>query len=315
MMVQNSGVRASKFGALGFTVLALLLTIVSAFLLSNLMGDSKYASEQVTDVVVAKKLIQASERITDDHLAIVKFPISSVPEGAFRSKDDFLGPNPRVAVSTILAGEPILAPRLASASVGTGMASLVPKDFRAYPLPVDGDTSSARLIYPGAMVDVLVTMESSDRRKRTKTILQYVRVLAVDGAIDSVMLAAAQNAEKKSAMSQTVVTLLLSPDEAEMLTLARRAGIVDLVLRNAQDDAATQTLGITGNELLGLADPDEVEAARSQLANEERSRRMEARRVQARRSSPSPQELEGMNPSMQAPVHTGGTKTIQLGTH
>ena len=312
MLAQNGTVRASRFGALGFTIVALILTVMSALLLSNLMGDSKYASEQVTNVVVAKKLIHASERITDEHLAIAQFPISSIPEGAFHSKDDFLGPKPRVAVTTILAGEPILAPRLAEAAVGTGMAAQVPKDSRAYPLPIENWVASARLVYPGAMVDVLVTMTDFERRTITKTILQFVRVLAVDGATDAVMLAAAQEERKNKSTDRTVVTLLLSPDEAEMLALANREGKVDLILRNAQDDAVIETLGIRPAELLGQIDPNEVEAARAQLASEERAQRSAERRAKTRRPASSPDS--DMYP-VQNPVHSGGTKTIKLEAH
>ncbi len=315
MNPQRGSVRASRFGAVGFTIGALVLTFATIALGVNWLSNSQYASEQVAPVVVAKKAIQASERITDEHLSIAMFPVSSIPEGHFKSKDEFLGPNPRVAVSAILPGEPILSPRLASAQIGTGMASLVPKDFRAFPLPVDKWVSTAQLVYPGAMVDVLTTVKNTMGMGRqgstTKLVLQQVRVLAVDGAVDIVMLAAARE-KKKGDSDKTIVTLLVTPEESEVLALASREGKIDLVLRNAQDQGVAETFGVAPYELLGVANPEEVEAAREQLEEESRARRATASAARIRR--PAPASDNSQSPDL-APSYNGGTKTINLGAH
>jgi pilus assembly protein CpaB len=317
---KGGGARASRLGALGFTAVAIVLTLLTAFLLARVMGDSKYATEPMREVVVAAKDIPASEVITEDHLKVVQWPVSSVPEGAFTRERmrDILGPQSRVPVTTILAGEAVLEARLASPKAGTGMASLVPPTMRAFPIPVDHWVTEARLVYPGAVDDVLATLRNAmDRKPSTKLVLQKVPVLAVDGAVDAA--SAAANDQRKGGGGverKSVVTLLVTPEQAESLALSSREGTVDLMLRNAGDQGIVETLGITPSELLGIPDPEEMQAAASVAATDARVRE------DARRPTPPPSRRSAArrSPSEEAAareaeenIGRGGSKTIRLG--
>ncbi len=319
----RSGSRASRLGALGFTLMALMLTALTAFLLAKMMGSSQYASEPVMPVLVAATTIQAAEPIKEEHLKIVKWPASSVPKGAFKSVDEILGPNARVTVATILEGEPILAPRLASQDRGTGMASMVDKNLRAFPVPIDRWIADARLVYPGAIVDVLTTIKNPhDRQVKTKLVLQFVRVLALNGATDSVGNEVNKKKKKGGASRRAVVTLLVSPEDAEVLALASREGKIDLMLRNTGDDSRVETLGMNPAELLGEIDPEEAEAAAAEVAKgakaiaaSRRSPRRSARRraaaAKARGPAYGPGE-RGVRGGTRS-GRSGRTKTIDLG--
>lgn len=315
MSARKGGGRASKAGALGFTLLALLLTILTMVLGARFLSNTQYANEPVVDVVVAKSNLPASEVILEDALTTIKWPQSTVPEGAFNSIDDFLGPEPRVPVNTIFAGEPIIPARLASAKSGTGMASLVPRTMRGFPVPVDSWIAEARLVYPGAYVDVLTTLRDAMTRKATtKLVLQAVRVLAVDGNID-----AALQSEKKREGNKAVVTLLVTPEQAEILALSAREGKVDLMLRNANDDSMVDTLGIDPNELLGVEEEEEdPAAAAAAIAADDpppRRRRRRRRRSGASRVRPvptSPGEADAIRRG-QGRQSTGRVKTVELG--
>lgn len=309
--------RASKVGAFGFTILAIILALMTAWLLSRMMGDTKYASEQVRNVVVAAKRIDAAVPILEDSLKVVKYPVSSIPEGAFESVDQVLGGQPRVALTTILQGEPILKPRLASPESGTGMASLIPKNRRGIAVPVDSWLADARLVYPGAYVDVMTTLRNNtERQSNTKLVLQHIRVLAVNGAVDAASMAAAEDGDKKNTKapgSKTVVTLLVTPEESEALALASREGKIDLILRNASDEGVVETFGISASELLG-EEEEEDPAASAALPGQPpvrtgRSRR--ARRALRPVTNPSAGQPDGPAPSR----NTGGTKTIDLGAN
>ncbi|MCA9537489.1 MAG: Flp pilus assembly protein CpaB [Myxococcales bacterium] len=299
--------RAARFGALGFTLLALALTGLTALLLARLMSGGQYAGEPTEPVVVARRTIAAAERINEDHLKVIRWPASAVPEGAFASIDALLGPDPRVPLQTVLAGEPVLQSRLASPGAGTGMASLVPPDLRAFPIPVDRWIADARLVYPQAVVDVLTTVRApGDRYATTKVVLQNVRVLAVDGLSDAAELARRlEEGRSGGADRRSVVTLLVNPEEAEVLALASREGKVDLMLRNAGDARTVSTFGLTVSELLGEADPSEVEAA---LAGQ----RALERQVEATTAEPEPPRRR-RRPRPTPPADASGTKTIRVG--
>lgn len=319
-MARTAGARASRFGALGFTFLALVLTVLTAFLLAHFIGSSKYANEPLTEVVVAAADIPASERIKEEHLRVVKWPQSTIPEGAFSSVDEVLGPKPSVPTNKILKGEPILKRRLADAKLGTGMASLVPLQLRAFPVPIDNWIAEARLVYPGAVVDVLTTISTpGDRRVSTKLVLQAIKVLAVNGSVDpSDAIESDENASsRRGGISKAVVTLLVNPEQAEALALASREGKIDVMLRNAGDKGIVETMGIDPPELLGEVDPDELEEAladqqkvESAVAKNKKRRRSRSRR----RYAPAENNPE-FGPGDRRPASSGSgrTKTINLG--
>ncbi len=319
MAARTSGARASRLGALGFTSLALVLTVLTAFLLAHLIGSSKYATEPLTEVVVAADDLPPSVRIKEEDLRIVKWPKSTIPEGAFASADEILGPRPSVPVSRILKGEPILKRRLADSKQGTGMASLVPAALRAFPVPVDKWIAKARLVYPGAMVDVLTTISPpGERRVSTKLVLQRIKVLAVNGLVDPADMNETDQPKRRGAQRKAVVTLLVTPEQAEALALASREGKIDLMLRNAGDTSTVETLGIDPPELLGEVDPDEVEealAAKKQVDDAVAKNKKRARRKRRRRYAPAEKHPEfgpGERPRRRG-GRSGRTKTINLG--
>ncbi|MBU0550931.1 Flp pilus assembly protein CpaB [Myxococcota bacterium] len=308
MSARKVGGGASKFGALGFTLIAIILTLVTAFLLAKMMGTTRVGGQEVTNIVVASQDLNAAEPIYEEHLKLVQWPKASVPEGAFLSIDDFLV-KVRSPARMILQGEPVLEARLASEETGTGMAAVVPKDFRAFPVAVDKWVTKARLVYPGALVDVLTTIKSN-RQVSTKIVLQAIRVLAVDGSIDPVAMRVKDGDKKNNdgMREKTVVTLLVTPSDAEALALANREGELDLILRNANDEALEETLGLQPYELLGQVDPEELKNAekRQQEAAKREQVRERLSRRKPKRPPPAPVKPTG-------PVFSGGTKSITIG--
>jgi len=248
--------RAARTGALGFTALALVLTALTAWLLSRVFGQGQYANEPLQNVVVAARDLPATEVINEDDLKIAALPVSSVPKGAFARKEQILGPNAQVPNALIFAGEAILPARLASAKTGTGMAAKVPENLRAFAVRVDAWIAQARLVYPGALVDVISTLKDpADRTPVTRTVLQRLSVVAVDGNLN---ISAPKNDEEGARQErQAVVTVLVSPGESEILALASREGKLDLVLRNPNDTEPVSTMGTNPFVLLGRPNPND----------------------------------------------------------
>jgi pilus assembly protein CpaB len=116
--------------------------------------------------------------------------------------------------------------------------------MRALSLRVNEVVGVAGFVLPGMRVDVLLTGSPSNSGSRvTRTILQNVLVLSAGQQLES-------NAQGQ-AMNVRVVTLLVSPGQAETLTLASNEGSVQLVLRNGSDTMIAETEGAARGELYG----------------------------------------------------------------
>jgi pilus assembly protein CpaB len=64
-----------------------------------------------------------------------------------------------------------------------------------------------------------------------------------------------EQAKDGKPMPSTVVTLLVSPDDAERITLAQTEGSITLVLRNPLDVTPTETRGVRMAGLMGAPEP------------------------------------------------------------
>ena len=89
----------------------------------------------------------------------------------------------------------------------------------------------------------------------SRTVISNVEVLAAGTNIDSL-----QSREGKPIPS-SVVTLLLTPPDAERLALASEHGQIVLALRNPLDVAKTETSGVKASALLGSLGPEPPKAA------------------------------------------------------
>jgi pilus assembly protein CpaB len=140
--------------------------------------------------------------------------------------------------------------KLASKEAGAGLPPAIPPGLRAVSVRVNEVIGVAGYVVPGTRVDVLVTLNATQQSQdmTSKVILTDVQVLAAGTKID-------QNADKGKPMPVTVVTLLVTPAEAERLTLASTEGKIQLALRNPLDKSSPQTHGVRPSMLLGTAVP------------------------------------------------------------
>ncbi|MGD8728144.1 MAG: Flp pilus assembly protein CpaB, partial [Gemmatimonadota bacterium] len=133
--------------------------------------------------------------------------------------------------------EPLLGSKLADKDAGGGLSITIPEGMRAVSVEVDQVIGVAGFVLPGTRVDVLVTiMPGTDRRQMTtRIILQNVRALAADQRYQ-------QDIEGEP-QYVTVVTLLVTPEDAESLTLAATEGRIQLALRNTLDSDEVESRG------------------------------------------------------------------------
>jgi pilus assembly protein CpaB len=148
----------------------------------------------------------------------------------------------RGVVQTIGRGEFILPNKLAGVNGGSGLTSLIPPGMRAVSVRVNEVTSVAGFVVPGTRVDVLLTGNpTGGSEQQTTTVLENVAVVATGSTLEK-----NSNGDPQTSPD---VTLLVSPDDAQKLTLAQSQGKIQLVLRNPldttqQDLNATNTSGL-----------------------------------------------------------------------
>jgi pilus assembly protein CpaB len=178
----------------------------------------------VASVYVYRNL-QGKGGASDEPIKVIKIPRGDLPPGAPRRRADVLGHGVIVPISK---GEFILPNRLAGENAGSGLPALIPPGMRAVSVRVNDIVSVAGFVTPGTRVDVLLTgTPGASGEQETTTVLQNVAVLASGHTLERTSTGEAQNT--------AVITLLVSPDDAQRLTLASSEGHIQLALRNPLD--------------------------------------------------------------------------------
>lgn len=245
--------KSAKFGALAFTVAALVMTGIVAYLLAQILSKN-FSAEATLPVVVAKRNLDEFTDLKAEHLNTAMWPVSAIPEGAFSTFDQVLQAPRRLRVG-LRAGEPILQHRLTDPTSGIGVDQLVDPNMRAFTVRVSNELATARTIQPGVFVDVIATMNVREANDVvSKVVLQNKKVLMVGRQFDRTLAPRRSITQGSSESSsehdaQGVVTLLVEPEEVEVLALVSRTGKIDLVLRNASDALKTVSPGASINEL------------------------------------------------------------------
>jgi pilus assembly protein CpaB len=178
-----------------------------------------------TDVVVAASDLQVGAKVEDKDVKVVHFPAADVPPNCFHLTKSVIG---RGVVLPISKGEFFLPSKLAGENAGSGLPALIPPGMRAVSVRVNEVIGVAGFVLPGTRVDVLLTGNPSGAaEQQTTTVLENVAVIA-----------SGQRLERNSAggpLMAPVITLLVSPDDAQRLTLASTQGKIQLALRNPLD--------------------------------------------------------------------------------
>ncbi len=194
-------------------------------------------------VVVAAADLSLGTELGADDLKVVQWPDASVPEGAFARAADLQG---RGLVAAVVKHEPILPAKLAPQGAGAGLPPAIPNGMRAVSVRVNEVIGVAGYVLPGGHVDVVATASPTDQHgdMTSKVVLANVQVLTAGTKLE-------QDQGGKP-MQVTVVTLLVSPDQAERLALASTEGKIQLALRNPLDLSAPETTGVRPAVLLGV---------------------------------------------------------------
>ena len=213
---------AKKRGII-LVVLSLVMAISAAWT-ANRWITAKAAAEEGalngTHVVAAAMAIPYGTKVEGRHVTYVEIPKGVAPSGFFTSVDDVKG---RVSTTPISRGEILIEERFARHDAGSTLAALVGEDMRAVAIRVNDVVGVAGFLLPGNRVDVVAARKTTERRVVTETILQNIKVLAVDQTAAT---------ETNEPIIVRAVTLEVSPKQAETLVQARTEGQIQLTLRN-----------------------------------------------------------------------------------
>jgi pilus assembly protein CpaB len=203
------------------------------------------------DVIVAAEDLQVGAKIEDKDLKLVHFPAADLPAGRFHLKSKLIG---RGVVLPIAKGEFILTNKVGGENAGAGLPALIPPGMRAVSVRVNDTSSVAGFVLPGTRVDVLLTGNpEGSNEQQTTTVLENVAVIANGSKLE----------RSASGEPQTtpVITLLVSPDDAEKLTLASTQGHIQLALRNPTDTKQLEVGAVKSRSLYGAAAPEPASSA------------------------------------------------------
>jgi pilus assembly protein CpaB len=216
---------------------ALVLALCASYLVYRTAFARVTAAQAAptVQIVVAARNLVVGTLIHDNDLKMAAW-LGSPPAGAILKSD---GLPSRGVVSTIYEGEPVTENRLAPIGSGGGLAATIPPGMRACAVKVNEVVGVAGFVVPGMRVDVLVTGlppgDSTLDGPKVRTLLQNIQVLSAGTNF-------LKDQEGKPEQAQ-VVNLLVTPAQAELLSLASNETHIQLILRNPMD---TQVSGLPG---------------------------------------------------------------------
>jgi pilus assembly protein CpaB len=232
------------------TLIVLLIAVVAAagatFFVYRAITRIPVRQVEVASVyvAVAAENLPLGTRLTKEQVKLVGWPSSSPVQGAFSSVDGLVG---RGLVQPVHANEPLTETKLAPIEAGAGLPPSIPPGMRALSVRVNDVIGVAGFTTPGTRVDVLVTLNRGET-SMARAVVSNVQVLTAGTLFDQ------EQSKDGKAIPSTVVTLMVTPDDAERIVLAQSSGSIMLVLRNPLDIEQTETKGVRLASLMGAPD-------------------------------------------------------------
>jgi pilus assembly protein CpaB len=198
---------------------------VTAFTYQALKGRLEPA-EDSSQIVVAALPVNVGAKLTEADLRIATWPKAVPIQGSFQKIADVVG---RGVLVPMVPNEPVLDSKLAGSGEGAGLTATIPDGMRAVSVKVNDVIGVAGFVLPGSRVDIILSGSPNAEGKveMSKVILENIQVLAAGQNV------ATDDAGKP--MNVQVVTLLVTPDQSQIMALATVDGRIQLALRNPLD--------------------------------------------------------------------------------
>ncbi len=216
-----------KMKSMVLFAVAIGLGLFAMLSVQKVMSQNQGAEAEYGQVLVALTDIVPGVPLDESNVSFRKWPKDAIPEGAVTTEEQYIE---RALKAAAVSGEVIMAAKLGEKGV-FGASSEIPDGMRAVTVSVDPTKTHSGQIQPDDRVDVLVTYKTRSKRgmiTRTKAVLEYIQVFSVDNRRAGIQGEAEEAAAKN-------ISLLVTPDQANLLMLAENKGMLHLALRHKTD--------------------------------------------------------------------------------
>lgn len=197
------------------------------------------AGIQTTKAVVAAKQMPVGTLLTRDAVKLVDWPSQTPLAGGFSNVDDVVN---RGLIAGVVENEPLNENKLAPKEAGAGLSPTIQQGMRAISVKVNEVIGVAGFVVPGTHVDVVTVINNGHNTEDTvsRVVVSNVQVLSSGTRYDQ------EEARTDSkAIRSTVVTLMVTPLDAEKIALAQAEGQLMLTLRHPLDTTPTEIPGVS----------------------------------------------------------------------
>lgn len=231
----------------GLAISVIIGLLAGGYVFTQFKKMAEAKSMPTVQVVVSSKPLPLGTRLQSSDLRLVTWPAARPVQGMFTRIEDCTN---RAVITSLVENEPLLEGKLAPREGGAGLSTTIPDGMRAVSVSVNDVIGVAGFVVPGTMVDVLVTGSAGSAGQNgnvTRTILENVRVMAAGQRVE-------QDREGKP-QTVPVITLLVTPQDANTLTMASTQGRIQLALRNTLDSKKVDPPAVLQANLFGGAPP------------------------------------------------------------
>ena len=247
-----------KIKSLVLVSVAIGCGLVAMLGVQQVLSNNESQGEEQGRVLVAATEISPNIRLDDTNTVFKQYPLSMIREGAVTKDEEFEIRGLRLSA---VSGEVIMLAKLGQKGV-FGASNDIPDGMRVVTVSVDLTKTHSGLIMPSDRVDILVTYKTRKEGQgmvtKTKTVLEFVKVFATD-SIRHNEIAGSEAAE----INAKNISLLVTPEQANLLMLVESKGKLHLALRPKFDDTPANAPSFTDvqfdeeDTLIGEGDEDE----------------------------------------------------------
>lgn len=212
--------------------LAIITTLIGYFYIGNVKEEAiEEAQIERIQIVTANQVIPAHTEVTEEMLELIEYPEEVLPESAIKDIEDILE---KKTNTDILPGEPILEERVVIDDAKSDLSYRIPESMRAVTILTNELSSVGGYIGTGDRVDMLVaySIEEDEEDSTTTGTEVYTQMQNIE-----VLMTGPKKVEGEGvAPIPTSLTLLVSPEQAEVIAYANQQGVIQLTLRNPADE-------------------------------------------------------------------------------
>jgi pilus assembly protein CpaC len=251
-------------------VMAVVAALLAVFVQFVFVAGGSSEGQSSAQMVVTAQEFPAGHKLIAKDLVAAPAKVMANGKKGFASMQSVVG---RTLVMPMKKGQAITAEDLVVQGSGSLIASQIPPGYRAIVVSLR-DPAPGVVLYPGALVDILATMEApaignAQREKITRTVQERMRVLAVN---DEIVGGKPNETTDRNNTSQRKlsVTLAVTPEQAAQIELASARGTIGITLRS--DDDANPDLGqyatATTKSLMGIKSDEAAPVAAGPAAKD-----------------------------------------------